>query len=247
MITGFPGSGTSLMGGLVYELGVPMGPLSSLKMLGKTNPAGYYEHRNIWDAVELVTPSPYHGYWNCGVLNDRREGKLRCNMCNDELTDNGKILPDSRFKKPKFDPTIVELIEHLAQKDNIVAVKHASFPLIHEYFPHIKKCIVINRSAADLAAPTTSIDLRFNLKDLGGRNILRKTGALEKHYVQPSLNYWRSTFDHIVRDKDIETMEFLYKDWKFNFNNNIDRLAKFLGVELTSERKQACKDLLVFR
>ena len=106
---------------------------------------------------------------------------------------------------------------------------------------------MVNRSAEDLAAPTTSIKLRLTLLDESGHAVETEAETITHYYIQPSMIYWRSIFNHIVRDKVIKTIEFSYTEWKSDFDINIVRLAKFLDVELTPERRQACKDLLVFR
>ena len=244
MITGFPGSGTSLMGGLVYALDVPMGPLESLKMRGETNPRGYYEHRAIWAEVDEMAPDPYHGFWNCGeMIGNVQDGNLGCQLCGDTLTDDGKILPNSKFRERPFDPLAVQRIARLAERDNVVALKHATFPFIHEYFPSIEKCVVIYRSAEDLVQPTTSIGLRIDVKDENGQ--VADPDILRKYYVQPSHDYWWKLFNLVVKERQIETIQFSYKEWKTDFDINIVRLADFLGVDLTDERKQICRELVI--
>ena len=250
MITGFPGSGTSLIAGLTYTLGIPMGPLSKLKMSGSVNPRGYYEHIPIAHTIQnQVFPNgfyrPYHGPWNCGLVwTELPEGKF-CKICGRQLTEDGEIADDSVYgMNTTADPTTIDTVQQMAEEDNVVAIKHCAFPFIHNYFPHITKCIAIYRSPESLTQPTTSLNKRLVIEDGEGQRITDPE-FLAKYYIAPSHDHWWGLFSDIIEERNIPVLGYEYPEWKGDFNNCLDELAAFVEVDITPNLRQECRNLLV--
>ena len=129
LITGYPGSGTSFLCNLIYELGFSAGSLESLKGSDNHNRYGYYENLVLRKFL-----------WNYFDLN-----KVKLWRTN-QVVNKSKVVEDLLASNKKFTQSLEEIID----REFIEVYKDNKLPIFFEAFPKNVNIIVIERNPIDV-------------------------------------------------------------------------------------------------